>query len=158
MVISGLASHPFGSWQERGSDKSYMWVRDALPKHLANIRVLLYGYDTTLVDSRSFQSIGEISGTLRDRLMPMAYPTARSRSIVFLAHSLGGIILKKTLVMLADSGPVGMRLLDRVCGGSEQVHSFNYLSFELVPENTFLFHLCCLQLRDNFRTGYHYSC
>ncbi|KAJ4411707.1 hypothetical protein N0V82_008943 [Gnomoniopsis sp. IMI 355080] len=31
--------------------------------------------------------------------------------------ALGGIILKKTLVMLADSGPEGTRLLDRVCGG-----------------------------------------
>lgn len=101
-----------------------MWVRDALPRYLPNVRAILYGYDTTLVDSRSFQSIGEISGTLRDRLIPMAYSTAHSRPIIFLAHSLGGIVLKKTLVMLADSGPEGIRLLNLIYGGSEQLFSY----------------------------------
>lgn len=95
-----------------------MWVRDTLPAHLPNVRAIVYGYDTKLVKSRSFQTIWDIAGTLRDRLLPLAYSTATSRPLVFLAHSLGGIILKKTLVLLADSGPEGARLLDRVYGGS----------------------------------------
>lgn len=95
-----------------------MWVRDALPVYVPGVRAILYGYNTALVNSRSFQSFGEIAGTLRDRLIPMAYSTASPRRLLFLAHSLGGIILKKALVMLADSGPEGTRLLQRVCGGS----------------------------------------
>lgn len=30
VIISGLASHPFGSWQPRGSDKFSKWIRDDL--------------------------------------------------------------------------------------------------------------------------------
>lgn len=100
-----------------------MWVRDTLPVHLPNVRAIIYGYDTKLVNSRSFQSFGEIAGTLRDRLLPMAYSTASSRPLVFLAHSLGGIVLKKTLIMLADSGPEGTRLLNRIYGGSMTSYS-----------------------------------
>lgn len=123
IVISGLASHPFGSWQEKKTEKSYMWIRDSLPVHLPNMRAILYGYDSRLVKSRSFQSIGEIAGTFRDRLLPMKCSTSNPRLLVFLAHSLGGIILKKALVMLADSGPGGSRLLDRVLGGSMSFRS-----------------------------------
>lgn len=96
-----------------------MWVRDTLPKFMLNMRVLLYGYDTTMINSRSFQLITEISGTLKDRLMPMAYSTASPRPFVFLAHSLGGIVLKQALVMLADLGPDGTQFLSRVYGGSK---------------------------------------
>lgn len=95
-----------------------MWIRDTLPVYLPNVRAIIYGYDTKLVKSRSFQSIAEIAGTFRDRLLPMRHSTSSPRPLVFLAHSLGGIILKKTLVALADSGPGGSRLLDRVIGGS----------------------------------------
>lgn len=121
IVISGLASHPFGSWQEKGSDKSYMWIRDAIPARLPNIRIVLYGYDTTLIDSQSGQSIVEISATFQERLLNR-YSTASSditRPLAFLAHSLGGIMLKQTLVLLADSVPDGTRFLDQIRGGSK---------------------------------------
>ncbi|KAL5087412.1 hypothetical protein Trisim1_007811 [Trichoderma cf. simile WF8] len=32
VVISGLASHPMGSWQPRGNEKSFMWIRDKIPE------------------------------------------------------------------------------------------------------------------------------
>lgn len=104
-----------------------MWIRDSLPVHLPNVRAIIYGYDSRLVKSRSFQSIGEIAGTFRDRLLPMRYSTSNPRPLVFLAHSLGGIILKKALVMLADSGPGGSRLLDRILGGSMSFCSYPVL-------------------------------
>lgn len=106
-----------------------MWVRDSLPVHVPNVRAIIYGYDSRLVKSRSFQSIGEIAGTFRDRLLPLKYSTSNPRPLVFLAHSLGGIILKKALVMLADSGPGGSRLLDRVLGGSMSSSFYPRLSF-----------------------------
>jgi hypothetical protein len=40
-----------------------MWLRDSLPQDLQGARVLLYGYDTNLVQSQTFQDIDDIAVT-----------------------------------------------------------------------------------------------
>ncbi|VUC33940.1 unnamed protein product [Clonostachys rosea] len=101
IAISGLASHPFGSWQPKGQSKTYMWLRDALPKALPNIRPILYGYDTTLVGSDSFQSIFDLALSFLEQLKVKGWSSPSSKPIIFVAHSLGGIILKQAFVSLA---------------------------------------------------------
>lgn len=116
IVISGLASHPFGSWQPKGNDKTYMWIRDTLPKHLPHVRAILYGYDTTLVNSYSFQSIPEVATTLVNHLMPAGWQSSEMKPLVFLAHSLGGIVLKEMLVSLCRDN-LKRTMLSRARGG-----------------------------------------
>lgn len=41
-----------------------MWLRDDTTWRKPNVRVLLYGYDTTLVKSESFQTIENIGAEL----------------------------------------------------------------------------------------------
>ena len=41
-----------------------MWLRDCLACTLPGVRVLLYGYDTVLVKSESFQDIDDIGTNL----------------------------------------------------------------------------------------------
>jgi hypothetical protein len=41
-----------------------MWLRDEVAKTAKRARVLLYGYDTMLVNSESFQDIGDIATRL----------------------------------------------------------------------------------------------
>lgn len=41
-----------------------MWLRDALARNSQGARVLLYGYDTGLVKSESFQDIDDIGNNL----------------------------------------------------------------------------------------------
>ena len=38
-----------------------MWIRDALPKLVSGIRFILYGYDTALVGSKSFQRVDDLA-------------------------------------------------------------------------------------------------
>ncbi|KAI1211597.1 uncharacterized protein F4807DRAFT_450786 [Annulohypoxylon truncatum] len=101
IAISGLASHPFGSWQPKGQSKSFMWIRDALPKSLPNVRPILYGYDSTLVKSHSFQSTFDLALALINQLKANGWVSPTCKPLAFLAHSLGGIILKQALVSLA---------------------------------------------------------
>ncbi|KAI1171637.1 hypothetical protein F4777DRAFT_564930 [Nemania sp. FL0916] len=100
IAISGLASHPFGSWQPRASDKTYMWIRDALPKRLGGIKTIIYGYDTKLDESRSFQNIPDLARELINCLQTYGCNLQPAKPIVFLAHSLGGLVLKEALVQL----------------------------------------------------------
>ncbi|KAK4446794.1 hypothetical protein QBC34DRAFT_278713, partial [Podospora aff. communis PSN243] len=97
VAISGLSSHPFGSWQPK-SDRSQMWIRDSLPKALPHIRTFLFGYDTRLPNSISFQSVADLGCFLSESLRAAGFASkTRSKPLLFLAHSLGGIVLKEAL-------------------------------------------------------------
>lgn len=48
-----------------------MWLRDSLASSSNGVRVLLYGYDTPLVQSESFQDIDDVGGKLNDFIYPI---------------------------------------------------------------------------------------
>ncbi|KAM0511390.1 hypothetical protein ACHAPE_009905 [Trichoderma viride] len=117
IAISGLGSHPFGSWQPHGADKSFMWIRDELPRSVPGVRAVLYGYDSRLISSNSFQSISGIARGLILDLKSGGWNFPSSRPIIFLAHSLGGIVLKDAIVQIADSGDKSVaNILDNLLG------------------------------------------
>src|SRR5436305_14442393 len=62
IAVSGLASHALGSFKAPGGCK--VWLRDFLPNDIPNIRVLIYGYDTTLVKSEAKYSIVDLAKSL----------------------------------------------------------------------------------------------
>ncbi|KAL7920620.1 hypothetical protein ACQKWADRAFT_298002 [Trichoderma austrokoningii] len=118
IAISGLASHPFGSWQPHGPDKSFMWIRDELPRSLPGVRAVLYGYDSRLIGSNSFQSISDIAVSLIWNLKSGGWNLPSSKPIIFLAHSLGGIVLKEAIVQIAECGDKSVAgILDNLLGG-----------------------------------------
>lgn len=62
IAISGLGGHAFGSFRERQGP--FMWLRDALPLDAPGARVLIYGYDTRVVQSCSFQNLTDLGKAL----------------------------------------------------------------------------------------------
>ena len=95
VAVSGLASHPFGSWRPKDDNSHWMWLRDALPKAFPNTRVVLYGYETPLVRSNSFQRITHLGVFLGESLKASGFVS--TKPLLFVAHSLGGIVLKEAL-------------------------------------------------------------
>ncbi|KAL6830099.1 hypothetical protein V8C40DRAFT_239362 [Trichoderma camerunense] len=116
IVLSGLASHPMGSWQPHGKDKSFMWIRDALPHLVPKVNFILYGYDTKLAGSRSFQTVPDIALTFIHTLQQGGWAGPGSTKLIFFAHSLGGIVLKEAFRMLADSSVRDELILNRTRG------------------------------------------
>ncbi|KZL75278.1 ankyrin repeat-containing protein [Colletotrichum tofieldiae] len=97
IAVPGLGSHALGSW--RAPDGDDVWLRDFLPRNIPNIRVLLYGYNTMLPSSRSKQSIEDLGGTLLEQIIAFRTRDGTSlRPIVFIGHSLGGLLIKEALV------------------------------------------------------------
>ncbi|KAI3324398.1 hypothetical protein HD806DRAFT_543729 [Xylariaceae sp. AK1471] len=132
IAISGLASHPFGSWQPRASDKAFNWVRDELPIRMKGARSILYGYSSQLHQSQSFQTIADLARGLICHLQASSCNSTSARPIAFICHSLGGLVLQDALVQLArNPNEEYRRLLSLVRGalcfgvpnlGMEQSH------------------------------------
>ncbi|KAL6690585.1 hypothetical protein J3F84DRAFT_398280 [Trichoderma pleuroticola] len=108
IAISGLGGHPFGSFKER--DGEHMWLRDALPydvtaegdDHRPVSRVMVYGYSSNLFQSDSFQNLEDLGTAFHRHLRKLAIAGA-FKPIVFIGHSLGGLIVKQTLISLHKS-------------------------------------------------------
>ncbi|KAH7236573.1 hypothetical protein BKA59DRAFT_460104 [Fusarium tricinctum] len=121
IALAGLGGHAFGSFKER--DGEHMWLRDDLPYDLTPLsnerpmaRIMTYGYKSVVVNSTSCQNFEDIATQLIASLRSLAEgPT--TRPIVFIAHSLGGIIVKQALIILAKSKLVeDSKLLQAVYG------------------------------------------
>lgn len=98
VAIHGLDGHREKSWT---ADNGVMWLRDLLATDIPNARILTYGYDA---DTRSFevtstQTIFRHAQNFMKALARKRTGAAQQRPIIFLAHSLGGIVLKKALII-----------------------------------------------------------
>ncbi|GME51093.1 nacht and ankyrin domain containing protein [Neofusicoccum parvum] len=100
VAISGLNGHAFGSFKNK--DSPYMWLRDALPKKLPGIRVVVYGYNTKLEGSQSFQNISDIGLKFQSAIRVIRRPNP-AKPLLLLGHSLGGIVIKEAIHMMQSS-------------------------------------------------------
>lgn len=91
VAISGLNGHAYGSFKQRSG--SFMWLRDALPRDISCARVMIYGYDTCLVNSESFQNISDLGMRLRKSIVDIR--RGINKRLILLGHSLGGIVIKE---------------------------------------------------------------
>jgi hypothetical protein len=74
-----------------------MWLRDSLPSGLPRTRILVYGYDTTLENSTSFQSIDDLGIHLRSSINDIRnYASVRKTGsyVVFPSNSVTGLELR----------------------------------------------------------------
>ena len=86
-----------------------MWLRDALPEYLPNARVMIYGYDSRLVGSHSFQNLADVGSRFRASLKVALGPVPRERPLIFMAHSLGGLVLKEAMVQMVSGSDADSR-------------------------------------------------
>ncbi|KAI2633761.1 hypothetical protein GGS26DRAFT_554645 [Hypomontagnella submonticulosa] len=114
VVVHGLnpvdkQSHAEATWTS--GDK--LWLRDFLPKRAPNARILLFGYNSNVAFQTATAGVREQAENLLNRLKE-ARTTEPNRPLMFICHSLGGLIVKRALV-----------------------HSNNDETYESIQESTF---------------------
>lgn len=99
MAIHGLnildkPNHAEATWT---AQNGRLWLRDLLPSALPNARILLFAYNSNVAFQTSAIGLRDASESLLDRLHSQRKDLSL-RPILFLAHSLGGLVVKRALV------------------------------------------------------------
>ncbi|MCJ1479379.1 hypothetical protein MMC13_008064 [Lambiella insularis] len=106
VAVHGLNGHPHRTWTSEQSKKSWLSDPEMLPKVLTNARILTWGYNadvTALLGGTSSDRILQHAQTLVAQLgADREIEVAEERPIIFVCHSLGGIIVKRALAYSAS--------------------------------------------------------
>jgi hypothetical protein len=102
IFVHGFTGHPEKTWtfsEDRATVSTY-WPRDKVPESLPKARVWTFGYDTKL--NHPFRSANQntIYGEGKElvaSLSDVRPSSEKQQPIIFVAHSLGGIIVKQAL-------------------------------------------------------------
>ncbi|KAL1962071.1 hypothetical protein VTN77DRAFT_599 [Rasamsonia byssochlamydoides] len=101
VFVHGLNGHPKDTWT---SKNGVFWPADLLPSFLESqrVRILTYGYNadvTSFTDGTSKDHIHHHAETLAaDLVANRGLRNALERPIIFVCHSLGGIVVKRAIV------------------------------------------------------------
>lgn len=96
VAVHGLQGHAFKTWEH---ENETLWLRDLLPAGIPSARIMTFGYDSTVAFSKSVAHIEDKALDLLNRLGAERDETTDRRPIVFICHSLGGIVVKKALIL-----------------------------------------------------------
>lgn len=100
IALHGLNGDAFDTWTNKNKQ---MWLKEFLPRSLPGARVYTFGYDSDIF-SRSNADIGDFARRLLSQLnLERQSEADKRRGIVFICHSLGGIVCKKSLILAHES-------------------------------------------------------
>ncbi|KXX72776.1 Protein SERAC1, partial [Madurella mycetomatis] len=97
VLIHGLDGDPIKTWQD--GECGTLWPKDLLPLIFPRTRVWSFGYNADIYRNNSVASIRDNARSLLQYLELERRPTKRRDSlpIVFVAHCLGGLIVKQAM-------------------------------------------------------------
>jgi hypothetical protein len=103
VCIHGLGGHREHTWtaEEPGTGKTTFWPRDLLPRDLPQARIMTYGYDSKVSSARYLAQrtlYSHSKAMLAELKQTRKVPEVSHRRLIFIAHSLGGILVKSALV------------------------------------------------------------
>ncbi|CZR66049.1 uncharacterized protein PAC_15950 [Phialocephala subalpina] len=87
--------HADNTWTDKKSGKN--WLRDFLPSEIPYARILAFQYNANVVFGASSAGVEEQAINIL-HLLQLERKFISARPIIFIAHSLGGIIVKQALV------------------------------------------------------------
>jgi hypothetical protein len=131
IFVHGLTGNSYGTWLEERSET--YWPVGLLREDVQNARIMTYGYDADVIKLRGQVSDNNLRGYSTSLLEDLSATRSRDKSvrlsfvqnalcslcyqekrkIIFIVHSLGGLLLKKALCISEGSSHEHLKELDR---------------------------------------------
>ncbi|KAI4257275.1 MAG: hypothetical protein L6R42_005765 [Xanthoria sp. 1 TBL-2021] len=103
VAVHGIRGGPIKTWTTNKTDKFWLADQEMLPKHMSNARILSFGYDASVAaffGRTSSDTILQHAHTLVAELVAdRQLEGAMNRPIIFICHSLGGIVVKRVKML-----------------------------------------------------------
>ncbi|EUC45530.1 hypothetical protein COCMIDRAFT_95224 [Bipolaris oryzae ATCC 44560] len=96
VAVHGINGEPFTTWTDAGGSGN-LWLRDFLPKAIPSSRIFTFGYTADFF-SRSDMNILDCARSLLAGLDSQRTDGDELRPLVFIGHSLGGLVIKAALL------------------------------------------------------------
>ncbi|KFZ25366.1 hypothetical protein V502_00151 [Pseudogymnoascus sp. VKM F-4520 (FW-2644)] len=117
IFLHGLTGHREKTWTATGEDEP--WPKSLLPKDLLTARIITYGYDADVVNLTrvaGHNTVREHATNLINDLAALRRD-AVGRPIIFVAHSLGGLVCQDALLVCNNPNEEAQRdILSSTCG------------------------------------------
>ncbi|KAI0376539.1 hypothetical protein F5Y04DRAFT_209589 [Hypomontagnella monticulosa] len=91
------ADHAWDTWRTPPGPQGRLWLRDDLPLDLPESRIFLYEYNSTVVFGKDKSTFLDKANKLLEEIRIERYGI-ESRPILFLGHSMGGLLIKQALI------------------------------------------------------------
>ncbi|KAI0849693.1 hypothetical protein F5Y00DRAFT_48651 [Daldinia vernicosa] len=91
------ADHAWDTWRYPSGSRGRLWLRDDLPRDLPESRIFLYEYNSTVVYGKDRSTFIERANKLLEEIR-IERNGIGSRPIIFLGHSMGGLLIKQALI------------------------------------------------------------
>lgn len=105
VCVHGLSGHRERSWTFRKDastpEDAIFWPGKLLPEYFPNARILTYGYDSNVPSSRYLVQrtlYSHSQNLLADLKFVRTRSLGESRPLIFISHSLGGLVVKSALI------------------------------------------------------------
>ncbi|PNP78957.1 hypothetical protein FNYG_07822 [Fusarium nygamai] len=95
IAVHGLNGKAFKTWTQDGK----LWLADFLPLEIPYARIFTFGYDSRIAFTGSASRVDDHARNLLERLMAKRRQFSEKRPLLFICHSLGGIVVKRALAI-----------------------------------------------------------
>ncbi|KAF5566225.1 ankyrin repeat [Fusarium phyllophilum] len=95
IAVHGLNGKAFKTWTQDGK----LWLADFLPLEIPYARIFTFGYDSRIAFTGSASRVDDHGRNLLERLMAKRRQFSEKRPLLFICHSLGGIVVKRALAI-----------------------------------------------------------
>ena len=89
--------HAWDTWREPAGTQGRLWLHEDLPRHIPESRIFLYQYNATAVYGGDRGTFVDKANELLEAIR-IERDEVQFRPIIFLCHSMGGLLVKQALV------------------------------------------------------------
>lgn len=119
VFIHGLKGHPDQTWRHNKS--RIHWPTDFLRKDIPDCRILNFGYDADILAILNSPSLNRLhhhaENLVGDLVRHRERTGTQDRAILFVAHSLGGLVTQAALNMSEHNAKAYLRQIERCTAG-----------------------------------------